>query len=138
VSNSETVVFVNGIFDIFHYGHLYFLWKAKYFGDRLIIGINSDSSAERIKRKPIFNWNARSTVLGYLNFVSRVYAFSEDTPYELIKKIKPDVICKGEDWAEEDIVGRDLVKKIVRIPLYKPEVYSTTAIIERMINEKST
>jgi rfaE bifunctional protein nucleotidyltransferase chain/domain len=105
-------VFTNGCFDILHRGHIEYLQKAKTFGDKLVVGLNSDASVRRLKgeARPIQDEQSRKIILEALRFVDEVIIFDEDTPYELIKKIQPDVLVKGADYKPEDIVGYDIVK----------------------------
>lgn len=137
-SQNKVVVFTNGCFDIIHSGHVTYLRKAKSLGDILVIGVNSDASIKRIKgsNRPILNEHERTTVLSSLEDVDYVCIFNEDTPYDLIKAIKPDVLVKGGDWAVENIVGKDIVEsdggKVVNISYI--EGSSTTNIIERILN----
>jgi D-glycero-beta-D-manno-heptose 1-phosphate adenylyltransferase len=130
------IVFTNGCFDILHRGHIEYLAKASTFGDILIIGLNSDKSVKSIKgsSRPLQDETTRSLVLASLYFVDKVILFDEDTPYELIKIIQPDVLVKGADYKPEQIVGYDIVKsgggEIVTVEL--TEGYSTTGIINKM------
>jgi D-beta-D-heptose 7-phosphate kinase/D-beta-D-heptose 1-phosphate adenosyltransferase len=107
----KKVVFTNGCFDIIHTGHISLLKQAKQFGDVLIVGLNSDSSVRRIKGegRPINNETDRAEILTALNVVNAVIIFDEDTPLELIKKIMPDVLVKGADYAPDKVVGADIV-----------------------------
>jgi rfaE bifunctional protein nucleotidyltransferase chain/domain len=133
----KKIIFTNGCFDILHVGHVRYLNDAKKYGDFLIVGINSDSSVRRIKGKnrPIIDEKARAEVVAGLDSVDMVIIFSEDTPYELIKTLEPDVLIKGGDWKEEEIVGADIVKgsggKVLTVPYISG--YSTTSIIEKII-----
>jgi D-beta-D-heptose 7-phosphate kinase/D-beta-D-heptose 1-phosphate adenosyltransferase len=106
-----TIVFTNGCFDLFHSGHATYLEAAKEEGDILIVGVNSDESVKRLKgeTRPIMDLRQRMTVLAALESVNYVVAFEEDTPYELIKQIQPDVLVKGGDWEISQIVGADIV-----------------------------
>ncbi|PIP53621.1 MAG: D-glycero-beta-D-manno-heptose 1-phosphate adenylyltransferase [Bacteroidetes bacterium CG23_combo_of_CG06-09_8_20_14_all_32_9] len=108
---NEKIVFTNGCFDILHRGHIEYLAKAAQFGDVLIIGLNSDESVSRLKGKnrPIQDEESRALVLASMLFVDVVVIFREDTPYNLIKIIKPDVLVKGGDYSLENIIGSDLV-----------------------------
>ena len=133
----KTVVFTNGTFDIIHRGHVEYLTGAKKLGDALIVGLNTDASIRRIKGKgrPI-NPNAdRAVVLAALTPVDYVCFFGENTPHNIIAKLKPDVLVKGADWSLDAIVGKEIVEKnggVVRtIPLVKGR--STTNMIERVI-----
>jgi len=109
----KKVVFTNGCFDLIHSGHVDYLTRAKKLGDILIVGINSDSSVRRIKgeKRPITPEKERSIIISNLKPVDFVTLFEEDTPAELIKELKPDVLVKGSDWQINEIVGRDVVEK---------------------------
>jgi len=112
----ERIVFTNGCFDILHVGHIRYLASAKAKGDILIVGLNSDKSFQRIKgRCPINNEQWRYEQLMALRSVDEVQIFDEDTPYELIKEIGPDILVKGGDYDVKNIIGRDLVKKTMVI-----------------------
>lgn len=134
----KKIIFTNGCFDILHYGHVKYLEKCKRLGDILIIGLNSDSSVRKIKGRgrPITGQKERAYILSALEFVDYVVVFGELTPEKLIKQISPDILAKGSDWRERDIVGGDYVKKeggkVVTIPLIKG--YSTTRIIRNIKN----
>jgi rfaE bifunctional protein nucleotidyltransferase chain/domain len=133
---SKTIVFTNGCFDILHRGHIEYLAKAKDLGDFLIVGLNTDTSVRRIKGngRPIMDEQSRALVMAALHFVDAITFFDEDTPYELIKMVKPDVLVKGGDYTEETIVGADIVKnhggRIVTIDIVPG--FSTTAIINKL------
>lgn len=136
-SQGKRIVFTNGCFDILHAGHVLYLEQAKAMGDYLIVGLNSDSSVGRLKGKnrPVVPQRERSLVLAALESVDYVVLFEQDTPYELIKLIQPDVLVKGGDWQPEDIVGSDIVLEQggeVRSLAYQKGL-STTSIIERII-----
>ena len=125
----ERVIFTNGVFDILHKGHFELLNEARNLGDKLIVGINSDESVKRLKgeTRPVNNQTKRIAQLEMLPWVDEVVVFEEDTPYELIKQIKPHVIVKGGDYTVETVVGHDLAE----VHLVKTvEGYSTTKIIE--------
>ncbi len=132
----QKIVFTNGCFDLLHLGHIDYLAKAKDLGDILIIGVNTDGSVRRLKgaTRPITDENSRSTIIASLQFVSAVVLFNEDTPYELIQQVQPDVLVKGSDYKAEDIVGFDIVKakggEIVTIDYL--EGYATSAIEEKI------
>ena len=132
----KTIVFSNGCFDILHRGHVEYLSKAADLGDVLIIGLNTDSSVKRIKgpSRPVNDEKARAVVLAALEFVDAVIFFEEDTPYNLIKRVQPDVLVKGKDYKAEDIVGYDIVinkgGKVETIELV--EGFSTTNTINKM------
>ncbi|PLW97904.1 MAG: D-glycero-beta-D-manno-heptose 1-phosphate adenylyltransferase [Marinilabiliales bacterium] len=133
---SKKIVFTNGCFDLLHLGHIDYLSKAKDLGDILIIGVNTDDSVRRLKgeSRPITDENSRSSIIASLQFVNAVVLFDEDTPYELIKQVQPDVLVKGSDYKPEDIVGFDIVKakggEIVTIDYL--EGYSTSGIINKL------
>ncbi len=135
----ENVVFTNGCFDILHYGHLHYLADAKALGDKLIIGLNSDASVKRLKgaHRPINDFMTRQHLLAALQMVDLVIEFEEDTPYNLIKKLLPDFLVKGGDWAPNQIVGSDLVLenggKVLSLPFV--EGYSTTNIEQKIRNQ---
>ncbi len=132
------VVFTNGCFDILHLGHIDYLAKAADMGDKLVIGLNTDASVSRIKgpHRPITDQHSRAMLLASLSFVSAVVLFDEDTPYELISAVKPDILVKGADYKPEDIVGYDIVtaKGGTVETLEYLEGYSTSAIEERIKN----
>jgi len=129
----QTVVFTNGCFDLFHAGHLKVLRFAKRQGDLLVVGLNSDASVRRLKgpRRPILPLKDRAALMASLNEVDFVTWFTEDTPHKLIQRLRPDVLVKGGDWSNNAIVGREFVKKVVRVPLMKGR--STTGIIETIV-----
>ena len=134
-NSGKKIIFTNGCFDIIHAGHVQYLEEAKELGDILIIGLNSDNSVQRLKGKgrPINNETDRAIVLSGFYIIDYVVIFEEDTPYDLIKLIKPDVLVKGGDWKVRDIVGSDIVLKNggeVR-SLSFLEGYSTTKLIEQ-------
>jgi rfaE bifunctional protein nucleotidyltransferase chain/domain len=134
-NKNPIIVFTNGCFDILHIGHIRLLQKAKAEGDILIVGLNSDTSVRMIKGKnrPIIPEEQRAEMLKALECVDHVVIFPEISPLRLISRLRPDVLVKGEDWKERDIIGRELVKRIVRIPL--EECMSTTDIIEKIREE---
>ena len=115
----KKIVFTNGVYDLIHAGHVTLLEKSKALGDILVVGINTDASVHRLKgpKRPIASQADRALVLAALEAVDYVALFNEDTPYELIQKLKPDILVKGGDYSLDTIVGRELVKKVVRIPL---------------------
>ena len=133
-SQGAKVVFTNGCFDILHRGHVEYLAKAADMGDVLVVGLNTDASVRRLKGegRPVNNEEARALVLASLSFVDAVVLFDEDTPYEIIKAIRPDVLVKGADYKPEEIVGYDIVTSyggiVATVPLV--EGYSTTSIVE--------
>lgn len=136
-NNTKKIVFTNGCFDIFHVGHLRYLKESSKYGDMLIVGVNSDASVKRLKgnNRPIVTENERAELLASLSFVSYVVIFDEDTPYEIIKRIKPDFITKGGDYNPDTVVGKDIVEakggKVIICPL--EENKSTTNIIKKIL-----
>ncbi|MFT5166587.1 MAG: rfaE bifunctional protein nucleotidyltransferase chain/domain [Saprospiraceae bacterium] len=112
-SKGEKVVFTNGCFDLLHYGHIHYLAEARTLGDRLIIGLNSAASVSRLKgaHRPINDEKTRLFQLAVMEFVDAIVVFEEDTPYELIYFLQPDVLVKGGDWKPEQIVGAEVVLK---------------------------
>ena len=134
---NQKIVFTNGCFDLLHLGHVDYLAKAKDLGDRLIVGINSDSSVRRLKgsHRPLQDENSRLHIIAALASVDAVILFDEDTPYELIKKVQPDILVKGADYKPQDIVGYDIVSlkggEVKTIEFV--EGYSTTAIENRIL-----
>lgn len=134
-SERKKIVFTNGCFDLLHIGHITYLEEAKKLGDILIVGINTDDSVKKLKgpSRPIQNEKDRSAILAALKAVDHTVLFSEDTPLNLIKKVKPDVLVKGGDWKIEQIVGSDFVLAnggTVK-SLNFVDGRSTTAIIEK-------
>ena len=136
VSNKKTV-FTNGCFDILHVGHVRYLKQSKALGDLLIIGLNSDSSVKRLKgsNRPVNSESERAEVLLALASVDCVVLFDDDTPFHLIKNIKPKVLTKGGDYKKKDIVGASMVEKnggkVVLIPFVEGK--STSALIEKCV-----
>ncbi|HEY8560614.1 MAG TPA: D-glycero-beta-D-manno-heptose 1-phosphate adenylyltransferase [Pyrinomonadaceae bacterium] len=132
----EKIVFTNGCFDILHPGHLDLLERARNLGTRLIVGINSDESVKAIKGadRPFFNETERKTILEGLRAVDEVRIFHENTPENLIKAIKPDVLVKGGDWKIEEIVGAEFVQgiggEVYSLPLI--DGFSSTRIVEKI------
>lgn len=135
-NENKTIVFTNGCFDILHLGHIDYLSKAADMGDELIVGLNSDNSVSGLKgpQRPFTDENSRAIILASLRFVSAVVIFDEDTPYDLIKTVQPDVLVKGSDYKTEDIVGYDIVKakggRVHTIAFLNG--YSTTAIEKKI------
>ncbi|MBK7335591.1 MAG: D-glycero-beta-D-manno-heptose 1-phosphate adenylyltransferase [Saprospirales bacterium] len=135
-SEGLRVVFTNGCFDILHFGHIHYLAQARDLGDRLVVGMNSGDSVRRLKGpgRPINDEATRLHLLAALSMVDAVTSFEEDTPYELIRLLLPDILVKGGDWAPESIVGSDLVLAnggaVKSLPYV--EGYSTT-LIEKKI-----
>jgi rfaE bifunctional protein nucleotidyltransferase chain/domain len=136
-NEGKRVVFTNGCFDLVHRGHVEYLRRAKALGDVLIVGLNSDASVKRIKgeKRPIVEAEDRAEVLAALDAVDYVCLFDEDTPYELLHSVIPDVLVKGADWNVDDVVGKDLVERaggVVRTIEYLPH-RSTSNIIQTII-----
>ena len=129
---NQKIVFTNGCFDLLHQGHVTYLAQAASLGNRLIVGINSDNSVQKIKgiHRPIQDEKSRTLIMASLHVVSAVIVFDEDTPLELIKIIQPDFLVKGGDWEPAKIVGSDIVNsyggQVISIPFI--DGYSTTAI----------
>ncbi len=111
-AQNKKVVFTNGVFDILHAGHVDYLSKAKELGDVLIVGVNSDASVKRIKGelRPVVPQHERAFIISSLKPVDFVTIFEEDTPFEVINKLIPDVLVKGADWSKDKIVGADVVE----------------------------
>lgn len=133
-NNGKKIVFTNGCFDILHRGHVEYLQKAKGLGDLLVLGLNSDSSVKRLKgeSRPINNEKDRAIILSALECVDYIIIFDEDTPLELIKNLKPDILVKGGDYKIENVVGREYAKETVLIDFV--DGYSTTKIIKNINN----
>ncbi len=135
--SGKQIVFTNGCFDILHVGHVRYLAAARSEGDVLVVGLNSDASVKSIKpgNRPIVTQEQRAEVLAGLTFVDFITIFDESDPLALISAIKPDILVKGADWKEKEIVGADVVKayggKVVRVEVV-PGI-STSRIIRRII-----
>jgi rfaE bifunctional protein nucleotidyltransferase chain/domain len=133
---NNKIVFTNGCFDLLHRGHIEYLSKTASLGDIVVVGLNSDKSVKSIKGegRPIQDEYSRALVLASLKQVTGVYLFNDDTPYNLIDKIKPDVLVKGGDYNQDNIVGADVVKmnggEVVTIDFV--EGYSTSSLIEKL------
>ena len=133
------IVFTNGCFDILHRGHVEYLSKAASYGDVMIVGLNSDASVRNIKgeSRPVQDEESRALILASLQYVTVVVLFDEDTPYNLIKQVRPDVLVKGADYKPEEIVGYDVVSakggEIITIDLV--EGHSTTGILNKISKE---
>ena len=133
----KKVVFTNGVFDLMHLGHVDYLSKAKDCGHILVVGMNSDASVKTLNKgdaRPLQDQHSRSMVLASLHFVDYVIIFDEETPYELIKALQPDVLVKGADYKTEQIAGHDIVLarggEVKLIELVQG--YSTTAIEKKI------
>ncbi|MCX5785017.1 MAG: D-glycero-beta-D-manno-heptose 1-phosphate adenylyltransferase [Elusimicrobia bacterium] len=132
----KTAVFTNGCFDILHAGHVTLLEKTRSLGDFLFLGLNSDASVKRLKGagRPVNRQKDRARVLAALSAVDAVVIFSSDTPLELIKTLKPDILVKGADYTACEIVGAKFAGRTVRIPLVKGR--STTALIRKLAKSR--
>ena len=132
----EEVVFTNGCFDIIHRGHIEVLAQTADLGSKLIIGLNSDSSIQKLKGKnrPIIDEKSRAILLASFSFIDAVVLFSEDTPINLISTLLPDVLAKGGDYKIETIVGHEIVQKnggeVILVPFV--DGFSSTTIIEKI------
>jgi len=131
------IVFTNGVFDLLHRGHVEYLAEARALGNCLVVGINSDDSVRRLGKgdgRPLVPAADRAAVVGALRSVDLVVIFDDDTPEQLIREVRPDVLVKGGDWAIETIVGREFVEstggRVVSVPLRAG--FSTTALVERV------
>lgn len=134
---NQKIVFTNGCFDIIHKGHADYLARARSLGDFLVVGLNTDASVKRQNKapgRPINDEMSRAFVLASMHVVDAVVVFDEDTPYELIMAVQPDVLVKGADYKPEDIVGGDIVRarggEVVTIEL--TEGFSTSRLIEKI------
>jgi len=133
---NKTIVFTNGCFDLLHKGHIDLLYKASTYGDKLVVGINSDESVRKLKgeNRPIENQNIRKKKLMKLKFVDEVPIFQESTPLKIIKTICPNVLIKGDDYNISEIIGAEFVAnmggKVITIPLTPG--FSTTLSIKKM------
>jgi D-glycero-beta-D-manno-heptose 1-phosphate adenylyltransferase len=138
-ADGRTIVFTNGVFDLLHPGHVRYLGHARTLGDALVVGVNSDASvrANRGPGRPITPQQERAEILSALACVDAVVVFEETTPHAVIQALQPDVLVKGADWGEDEIVGRDIVEarggRVVRAPVEAG--YSTTAIIKKIAAE---
>ena len=136
--NGHKIVFTNGCFDIMHKGHIEVLSKSSDLGDKLIIGLNSDSSVQKLKgnSRPIIDENSRAIALAALSFVDAIVLFSEETPINLISNLTPDILAKGGDYEIRTIVGHEIVQKnggeVILIPFV--DGFSSTNIINKIKN----
>ena len=134
----KKVVFTNGCFDIIHRGHIEVLARTADLGDKLIIGLNSDQSIQKLKGKdrPVIDEQSRAILLAALSFVDAIVLFSEDTPLKLISALLPDVLAKGGDYEIETIVGHEIVQKnggkVKLVPFV--DGFSSTTIIDKIKN----
>jgi D-glycero-beta-D-manno-heptose 1-phosphate adenylyltransferase len=135
-ANDKKIVFTNGCFDILHAGHVSYLEFARSFGDFLVLGLDSDESIQKIKGpdRPVIEQSQRAIVLSALTCIDCIVFFDDGNPEALIKEISPDVLVKGADWKEDEIIGGDFVKKhggIIKRVEFEQDI-STTRIIERI------
>lgn len=132
-SRKRKVVFTNGCFDLIHVGHLKVFQRCKDQGDVLVVGLNSDASVRRLKgpKRPLITQKERAQLLAGFEVIDYVTIFNEDTPQRLIEMVKPDVLVKGGDWKSSQIVGREVAKKIYRVPLIKG--HSTSLLIDKIV-----
>ncbi len=135
----KKVVFTNGCFDILHLGHVDYLEKSRNLGDKLVLALNTDASVKRQKKgpeRPINDETSRARLLASLFFVDLVVFFEEETPYDIIACLKPNILVKGDDYSIENIVGADIVLgsggEVKTVPLVKG--YSTTSIVNKIKN----
>ena len=137
----KKIVFTNGCFDILHAGHVRYLAQAKKQGDILVVALNSDNSVKRVKgaKRPIVPLKERTEVIAALDAVDYVTSFNEETPYQVISLLKPDVLVKGGDWKKDQIIGADIVLKnggkVKSIRYHKGK--STTRLIKRILSSHS-
>jgi len=135
-SKGDKIVFTNGCFDLVHRGHVEVLANTADLGDRLIIGLNSDTSIHKLKgeKRPIIDENSRAILLASLQFIDAIVLFSEATPYQLIEAILPDILAKGGDYKVEEITGHELVLRnggeVILVPFIHG--FSTTNIINKI------
>ncbi len=139
-SSGKTIVLTNGCFDLLHRGHVEYLNTAKLHGDILIVGINSDRSVQVLKGeyRPLVGEEDRAFIISQLKAVDATVIFDEDTPYRLIRDIRPDVLVKGGDYTPDDVVGKDIVEnsggKVIIVPLTPGK--STTGILKKISGSK--
>lgn len=135
-NNGEKIVFTNGCFDLLHRGHVEVLANTSDLGDKLIVGLNTDSSIQDLKGKnrPIIDENSRAILLASLQFIDAIVFFSEDTPYHLIETILPDILAKGGDYKVEEIIGHEVVLQnggeVILVPFI--DGFSTTNIVNKI------
>lgn len=135
--SGSTVVFTNGCFDLLHPGHIHLLTEAKRQGDVLVVALNSDASVKKIKGKgrPILPEVDRAILVSALEVVDYVVIFDEPDPLDLIRELRPDVLVKGGDWGAQEIIGSELVEKVVVVSYQSG--YSTTEIIKKVLASPS-
>jgi len=140
-SEGKKVVFTNGVFDLLHIGHITYLAKAAEMGDKLIIGLNADSSVRRLKgeSRPVNDQNSRAAILAALFFVDAIVVFEEDTPLNLISTLLPDYLVKGADYSVDNIVGaKEVIANGGEVKTINfVEGYSSTSIINKIRNQIS-
>ena len=135
-ASGKSIVFTNGVYDLLHPGHVRYLQAARALGDALVVGVNSDRSVRANKgpSRPINPEAERAEVIAAMDCVDAAVIFDEDTPHEIISRLQPDVLVKGADWAEDSIVGRDVVEarggRVVRMPI--EQGFSTTDLIAKI------
>tara|TARA_B100000683_G_C12280500_1_gene469719 strand:- start:36 stop:527 length:492 start_codon:yes stop_codon:yes gene_type:complete len=135
-NNGKKIVFTNGCFDLVHRGHVEVLANTADLGDKLIVGLNTDSSIQDLKgeNRPIIDENSRAILLASLQFIDAVVLFSEDTPYHLIETILPDILAKGGDYKVEEITGHEVVLQnggeVILVPFI--DGFSTTNIVNKI------
>jgi rfaE bifunctional protein nucleotidyltransferase chain/domain len=138
-SEGKKVVFTNGVFDLLHIGHITYMAKAAELGNKLVIGLNSDSSVKRIKGedRPVNDQNSRAALLAALFFVDAIVVFEEDTPINVITTLMPDILVKGADYSIENIVGaKEVVANGGQVKTINfVEGYSSTSIIQKIRNQ---
>lgn len=135
-SRNKKVVFTNGCFDLLHVGHLKLLERSRSFGDILVVGINTDRSLKMIKGpdRPILPQEERARLVASLEMVDYVVFFDEETPFEILSQIKPNILVKGGDYKFAEIVGRDIVDEVKIIPFVKGK--SSTSIIDKILGRQ--
>ena len=135
-ASGKSIVFTNGVYDLLHPGHVRYLQAARALGDALVVGVNSDRSVRTNKgpSRPIHPEAERAEVIAAMDCVDAAVIFDQDTPHEIISRLQPDVLVKGADWAEDAIVGRDVVEarggRVVRMPI--EQGFSTTDLIAKI------
>ena len=135
-ASGKSIVFTNGVYDLLHPGHVRYLQAARALGDALVVGVNSDRSVRANKgpSRPINPEAERAEVIAAMDCVDAAVIFDEDTPHEIISRLQPDVLVKGADWAEDAIVGRDVVEarggRVVRMPIERG--FSTTDLLAKI------
>ena len=140
-AEGKKVVFTNGCFDLLHFGHIHYLCAARDLGDKLVLGLNNEESVRRLKgeHRPIQDEVTRAHALAAMHFVDAVVFFAEDTPWELISVLRPNVLVKGGDYEKTKIVGAEMVESyggnVEVIPFV--EGYSTSRLEEKIINSNS-